>query len=150
MSTFTASELTSEVRDGYAGLISKSAKLTVAVTGTASSVFKLVKIPNGATIVDFVWYVDDAGGDQEWKLGIRYPEGSSSYTVTESALCTNTSISAVVPAGRIFPVGQLPYKFSFSAGERSDPYGWIEAVAKVAISASAQHNFTVIYTMDGS
>jgi len=158
MSTFTASELTSTDKSIHVGLISKSAVVTSSATGTASSVFKLCKIPNGATIVDYVWWVDDGGATQTYKLGVRYPEGSSSYTVTESALhgeigwtSTNSSLSGVVvPVNRIFPDSKLPYKFSFSQGNGRETYGWIEAVAVTAISASAVHKFTAIYTMDGS
>ena len=149
MSTFTASELTSPGKVLHAGLVSKSGVLTVGATGTASSIFMLASIPNGATVVDWVWYVDDAGDNQTWQLGIRWPEGTSSYTTSPSALSAAQSISSAVPAGRIFPQGNVPYKFSFSQGHR-ESYGWIVAENSAAISASAVHRFTLVYTMDNS
>lgn len=149
MATFTASELTSSVRSVHAGAQSKSSKLTVAVTGTASSVFYLAKVPHGATITDFVFFVDDAGDDNTWKLGLRLPHaeagGSNTFTVTESALLTETAATlapTLRPAG-----GKLPYRVSISDNV-IQRWAWIQATAVVAISASADIRFSVIYTMD--
>jgi hypothetical protein len=145
MSTFTASEWTSNVKAVHAGVQSKSAVAAVTVTGTASSVFKLCRIPNGATIVDFLWYVKDAGTDQSYELGIRYPS-SDTYTVSESALSAAVSTTlGVLTRGS----AKLPYKVSISDDAVQSEI-WIEAKAVVAISASADHRFTVFYTMDGS
>lgn len=147
MATFTSSELTSQVRELHAGLQSKSSSLTVAVTGTASSVVYLAKIPDQATIVDFIWHVVDAGANNTWKLGLQLPEGSASTTVTESALLAETASTAGVtmrPAGL-----KLPYKVSIS-DTCVQRWAWIQGVCTAAISASADQRFSVIYTMDGS
>lgn len=149
MSTFTASELTSAVRSVHAGLQAKSSRLDVAVTGTASSVVYLAKVPHGATIVDFIFYVDDGGADDTWKLGLQLPHaeagGSNTFTVTESALMTETA-STLGPTLR--PVGgKLPYRVSISDNV-AQRWAWIQAVNTVAISASAAFRFTVVYQMD--
>ena len=149
MSTFTASQLTSEVRVLHAGVQAKSSKLTVATTGTASSVFLLTKVPHGATITDFIFFIDDAGADNTWKLGLQLPMaeagGSNTFTVTESALLTETAATlapTLRPSG-----GKLPYRVSISDNV-IQRWAWIQAVAVVAISASANMNFTVVYQMD--
>lgn len=149
MATFTASELTSVVRVNEKGLQGKSSRLTVAVTGTASSVFYLAKVPHGATITDFLFFVDDAGADNTWKLGLQLPHaeagGSNTFTVTESALLTETAATlapTLRPAG-----GKLPYRVSISDNV-IQRWAWVQATAVVAISASADIRFTVVYQMD--
>jgi hypothetical protein len=145
MATFTASEWTSQPKAVHVGVLSKSAVAEIAVTGTASSVIKLVKIPNGAVITDFTWYTADAAADQTYKLGLRLPI-SDTVTVTESALSGDLSSTG----GQTHRGGiKLPYKVSFT-NNAIQQWAWIEAVAKIAISASANHRFTVFYTMDGS
>ena len=149
MATFTASELTSPAKTLHAGVQSKSSVLTISTTATAASILMLAKIPNGATVVNFLWRCDDGGADQTYTLGVRYPEGDTSYSTVADALLGATSISTVVPAGAIWPDNTLPYKFSFSQGNR-ESYGWIVATPSAALSSSAISKFTVFYTMDGS
>jgi hypothetical protein len=145
MSTFTASEWTAQPKAIHAGMVCKSGVASVALTGTASSVFKLVKVPNHATIVDYIWYSADAGANQTYKLGMRLPI-SDTVTVTESCLSTDISnTGGQTHRGSI----KLPYKVSFT-DNAIQQWAWIEAVAAAAISASATHRFTVFYTMDGS
>lgn len=148
MSTFTAS-LHSDLKSSPSGLIAASSKITVGVTGTASSVFLLAKVPNGANIVDFIWVVDDAASDQEYDLGIQKPEGSvsGSVTLSQSALAADQSISNLTTALRPQFGLKLPYKVSIS--DAAVPrWAWVAAVNQVAISASANMTFTVFYTMD--
>lgn len=151
MATFTASELTSQVRELHAGLQSKSSRLTAAVTGTASSVFYLCKVPHGATILDFLWYAADGGANQTYKLGLQLPmdegSGTQTFTVTESALSgdqSNTGGATLRGQGN-----KLPYVVSLSDSV-IQRWAWVQAVASAAISASATMNFSLIYTMDGS
>lgn len=151
MSTFTASQLTAEVKNLHSGLQSKSSRIAIAVTATASSVVYLAKVPHGAVITDFIWFSDCGGADNTWKLGLQLPHaeagGSNTFTVTESALMTETSDTA----GVVFrPVGnKLPYRVSISDNV-IQRWAWIQAVNTVAISASAEMAFTVHYSMDGS
>lgn len=151
MSTFTASELysTGQARDIPSGVIAKSARITVAVTGTASSVIMWFKVPHGATIIDYVWQMDDGGADNQWKLGIQYPlldaGGSLSYTLTESALATETSSSA----GTINRpgYGKLPYLVSISDNV-TQRWAWVIATGVLNISASLTQQLTLVYQMD--
>lgn len=143
MATFTASQLASEVKEAHTGLQAATGILTASVTGTASSVFKLVKVPNQATIVDFTWYMEDGGANQTYKLGLRLPY-SDTTTVTESCLSSDLSSTG----GQTHRGGiKLPYHVSFT-NNAEQQWAWIEAVAAANISASAVHRFTVFYTMD--
>ena len=141
MSTFTASQHQSQVRELHSGLQSMSSKITVAVTGTASSVVLLAKVPNGCWIKDFVWYAIDAGGNNTWKLGIQYPTDKAT---SESALLTTTANTAGV---QMRPSGlTIPFLVSFTATEGVQ-YAWVAATSVVAISASANQVFSVFYEM---
>lgn len=149
MATFTASQLNSGVKRQHTGSQAISCVVTASATGTASSVFKLVKIPNRCTVTDFTWYMSDAGANQTYKLGLRLPH-SDTTTVTESVLCSDLSSTG----GQTHRAtgGKLPYHVSFSndvhATDGDGAYAWVEAVAAAAISASALHKFTIYITMD--
>lgn len=149
MATFTASELSTNVRVLHSGVIAKSSRFSTAVTGTASSVIYLAKVPHGAVIHDFAFYVNDAGDDNTFKLGLQLPHaeagGSNTFTVTESALMTETAATlapTLRPSG-----GKLPYRVSISDNV-IQRWAWVQAVAVAAISASASVAFTVMYSMD--
>lgn len=151
MSTFTASELysTGQPRDIPSGAIVKSARITIAVTGTASSVIQWFKIPHGATITDYTWQMDDGGADNTWKLGIQYPlldaGGSLSSSVTESALAGDTSSSAGTLNKPTY--GKLPYLVSISDNV-TQRWAWVIAVNAIQISASCTQQLTLVYSMD--
>lgn len=149
MSTFTASQLNSGVKRQYTGVQAISCIYTASATGTASSVFKLVKIPNRCTVVDYTWYMSDAGTNNTYKLGLRTPH-SDTWTLSESQLSTSHSSTAgqTHRAG----TGKLPFHVSFSndvhATDGDGTYAWIEAKTVTAISGSALHKFTVFVVMD--
>lgn len=149
MSTFTASEWTSGVRELHAGVMQKSSKITIAVTGTASSVVLLCKVPHGATIFDYIWSAIDGGTNNTWKLGLQLPlldsTGSQSWTVTESALQTETANTG----GAIYRplIGKLPLRVSISDNV-TQRWAWVIGVCTAAISASACQNFTLMYSQD--
>lgn len=139
MSTFTASLHQSQVRELHAGLQTASSKITLAVTGTASSVVLLAKVPNQARIHDFVWYLVDAGANNTWKLGLQYPTDKAT---SESALLTttaNTGGANLRPSGLTMPV-----RVSFTATEGAQ-YAWVIATCTAAISASADQRFSLFY-----
>lgn len=154
MSTFTASEFTSEAKGIHAGVVSKSSKLSVTVTATVCSTWLLAKIPHGAVILDYLFFADDGGtASQIWKLGIRTPlvgsSGTATSTVTKSALLT-TGLSST--DGNVTARGDgrlLPVKVSISDNV-STRFAWIEARNVLDICQSAVLTFTVFYTMDGS
>ena len=139
MSTFTASLHQSQVREVHAGLQAASSKITIAVTGTASSVVLLAKVPNQAWIHDFVWYAVDAGANNSWKLGIQYPTDKATSESALLAETVNTGGAALRPSGL-----KLPFKVSFTA-TTGEQFAWIVATTVVAISASADQVFSVIY-----
>ena len=141
MSTFTASQHQSQVRELHSGLQSMSSKITVAVTGTASSVVLLAKVPNGCWIKDFVWYAIDGGTNNTWKLGIQYPTDKATSESALLAETANTAGAALRPSGL-----KLPFLVSFTATEGVQ-YAWVAATSVVAISASANQVFSVFYEM---
>ena len=147
MATFTASEWTSQPKHMPSGLQTKTATFTLSTTATASSVFLLVKVPDQAVLTDFQFFIEAAGDNNTWDRGILYPEGSSSTTMTQSALHSAASDSA---SALIRPnSNKLPYKVSISS-ECAQRWAWVVAVPSAAASGSAVMRMTVHYTMDGA
>lgn len=147
MATFTASEWSNQVREMPSGVLAKTATFTLSATATASSVFLLVKIPDQATIVDFMFFAESGGADNTWDLGLLLPEGSASTTATQSALSAAFSDS---PSFLARPSGNLiPVTVSISS-ECLQRWAWVTAVNKIAASATAVMRCTVFYTMDGA
>ena len=147
MATFTASQWTSsgQPKAGHTGVQCAIGNLVaVGVTGTASSVMYMVQVPVGCTIVDWMWSGEDLAADQTYKLGLRMPI-SDTWTLTESALAGDLSFTAG-QTHRATNV-KLPYKVSASSNAITQ-WAWVQAVAKIAISASASHKLSVFYAMD--
>lgn len=145
MATFTASELSSNPKVNVTGVQSVTGNLTaVSATGTASSVFYFVKVPLGATIVDWMWTGEDGGANQTYKLGLRLPI-SDTWTVTESILASDLSFTA--GQSHRATNAKLPVKVTLT-DNHTNTYAWVQAVAAAAISATASHRLTVFYVMD--
>ena len=142
MATFTASQNESEVRATHIGVNVVLARADIATTGTASSVVLLVKVPNKAVIVDYMWCVDDGGADNTWDLGFANPAAGS--TLTQSSLRSALSSTAGTHVNGSNPT--LPYRISLS-DDAVQQWIWVAATCAVAISASAHHKFTLFYTM---
>lgn len=149
MSTFTASELTSAIKAGHTGVQNATSRLTLAVTGTASSVIYLCRVPHGATITDFSIYISDGGTNNTWKIGLQLPHaeagGSNTFTVTESALMTETANTG----GAFFrnTAIKLPYRVSISDNV-VQRWARVMMVCTAAISAVAEVRSTIYYSMD--
>lgn len=150
MSTQTGSQIyprNNAVRANHSGVQMAAGTITSAVTATAASVFLLCRVPHGATIVDFMFFADDAAADQTYTLGLVIPEGSTSgsATLTASALLGDTSLSTVTLPFR-GTLAKLPY--SVDIGDAASPqWAWVCAVNAVATSASASLKIIVWYTM---
>jgi len=154
--TFTASEWSNQPRQMPTGVIAKSAVFTLSAAASASSIFLLCKIPDRATILDFVFYVNDAGGsgtanqstNNTWQLGLSKPEGSASNTTTYSAIAP--AQANAIGGSVLRPIGvALPLLLSLS-DEVPQRWAWITASPSLNPSASAVMKFTVKYTMDGA
>ena len=141
MATFTASQNQSEVRALHAGVNVVRARADIAATGTASSVILLVKVPNRAVIVDYMWYVADAGANQTWDLGFAGGAGSLTQSALRSALSNSVGGTHVHGSNLT-----LPYRISLS-DDAVQQWIWVAATCAAAISASALHKFTLFYTM---
>ena len=145
MATFTASEITPTPKVNVTGVQTVTGDVAaVGVTGTASSVFYFVKVPLGATIVDWMWTGSDLAANQTYKLGLRLPI-SDTWTVTESILASDLSFTG--GQSHRATNAKLPVKVTLT-NNAINSYAWVQAVAAVAISASASHRFTLFYTMD--
>jgi hypothetical protein len=147
MATFTASQLTSQVKAIHAGVQSKTGDISaVGVTGTASSVFYLAQVPVGATIVDWMLTASTGGANQTVKIGLRLPI-SDTWTVTESVLASDLSLTG--GQSHRGTNAKLPYKVSLTNNHHNN-FAWVQAVAAAALSTTASMRFTVYYTMDDS
>lgn len=146
-STFTASEWSAMPKEMPSGVLAKTATFTLSVTATASSIFLLMKLPDQAVILDFMFFIESGGANGTWELGLQLPEGSASTTLTQSAISAAQSDSA---SALLRPIGvNLPLTVSISS-ECPNRWAWVTAVNAVACSASAVMRMTVFYTMDGA
>ena len=153
--SFTASEWSSQPRHMPTGVITKTSLFTLSTTSSPSSIFYLCKVPDRATILDFLFWHDDAGGSatanmvttNDWKLGFVLPEGSASSTTTKSAIAPALAGAFAGILSR--PIGnKLPVTLSIST-ECPQRWAWIIGTFSISCSASAVLKFTVKYTMDG-
>ena len=149
MASLTASLHNSNLKKIHVGPNIVTSRGNFAVTGTASTVVFLAKVPDKAVITDFQFYAKDGGTNQTWMLGLQLPEGSTSgsVTVTQSALLTNTSNTGAAGVTTRAVGNKLPYKVSIS-GEANPKWAWVIAVCGAAISASADLNLMLTYHFD--
>lgn len=145
MSTLTASQFNSNVVAHHLGNITVGGVVDSTATATASSVWLLCRVPNGAVILDWMIYVDDAGADTIWKIGTSNTEsalGSFSLSASQSNLEGSNYRD-----GRLFS-HLLPVQVSLS-DDVEPSHVWIQAVNSAAVSASADIRFQLTYTMNG-
>ena len=141
MATFTASQNQSEVRAIHTGVNVVRARADIATRGTASSVVLLVKVPNKAVIVDYMWYVDD-GGAQHLGPGLRQSRGRQH--VDPELAAQRAVVDGRYPRQRIEPDAAVSHLALGRCGAAVD-LGCGHLC--VAISASAHYKFTLFYTM---
>lgn len=149
MSTQTGSQIyprNNAIRANHVGLHVATGNAVFAVTGTASSVYLLCRVPHGALIHDIMFNGDDGGADNTWDIGLVLPEGTASYTLTQSALQTTLSLSANTAPHRGV-VTKLPYAVD-CPDAHPQQWAWVCATAAVAVSASISIKISVFYTME--
>lgn len=149
MSTQTGSQIyprNNAIRANHTGMHVAVGRAVTAVTGTASSVYLLCRVPHGALIHEVVFNGDDGGADNTWDIGLVLPEGTASYTLTQSALMSARSLSANTVPHRGY-VLQLPYAVD-CPDAHPQQWAWVCAVAAVAVSASVSIQVHVWYTME--
>lgn len=146
MSTFTASLHTPNVKAPHTGIQIASGHVTTADTGTAGSKFLMCKVPNGAVIVDYYLYGDDAADASQ-----TYKIGTSASPSGIMAVWSNTGVASLRFGGASGGGDKLPVKISLSDDNAAVQEGvWIAITAAVAISESADYTLMVWYTMDGT
>lgn len=165
MATFTASQLNSNTKAVHTGVIVAGSALSLSVTGTASSIILLSKVPSGATLLDWWMRIHTGGASQTVKLGTSAsPSGIMSITTLSQTYSTSLSGQAIVPTPYgVFNQGWfrapggtagattndlMPVRISLSDDAQPREV-WIQATLGVAISASAFLTWTLFYTMDG-
>ena len=155
MATFTASLLNANIQRIHTGInVASSAIGEVTLTGTASSVVLLAKIPQGATIIDWHLYISQGGAVQLVQLGTSAsPSGiAAAFSLSETF---STSLSAAdFPGVKVLnnhraPKGdRLPVRISLSDDD-ADGWVWLQMELATAIEATLICDFTVFYTMGG-
>ncbi len=161
MTTFTCSQLSSDAKAVHTGVIVTSSALSLTVTGTASSIFLLSRVPNGATLVDFVLRFQSAGLSQTIKIGTSAsPSGIMQITtmsLTYSHSGTQQVDYGLAGQGWIRSPGGsrnnkvndfMPVRLSLS-DDLQPASVWIQATAGHDICQSAFLVWTLFYTMDG-
>lgn len=144
MATFTASQISANVRNLHTGVQVAGGHISLCGTATASSVFLLAKVPNHCTIVDFIFYGSTGGANGEIKIGTSN---------SESALAANFSYSASA-SSEVSPLHhrglntKLPVRISLS--DDAGDFVWLQAIVSVDISASAIMRATFFYVCDGT
>jgi len=145
MSTLTASLAQSEPRTLHAGMNVARSGVADTTTRTAASTFLLAKVPHGAAIVDFMFYVDDgAGASQTWQLGIQYPTDKAA---SASALLAVTSTTGITHMRGVNGATTLPFGVSWT-DSTVEQFAWVTANNGVATSASCDIRFTLFYHLD--
>jgi hypothetical protein len=161
MSTFTASQLSSNVKAVHTGVNVTASALSISATGTASSVLLLSQVPNGATLVDFILRFKGAGLSQTVKLGTSAsPSGIMAITTLTITYSESGNVFAdygVAGQGWVRSPGGtrngtandfMPVRISLS-DDRQPSKVWVQATLGHDICASAYFSWTLFYTMDG-
>lgn len=161
MSTFTASQLASSAKAVHTGVIVTASALSLTVTGTASSIFLLSRVPNGATLVDFILRFQSAGLSQTIKLGTSAsPSGIMAITTLTITYSESGNVFAdygVAGQGWVRSPGGtrngtandfMPVRISLS-DDLQPASVWVQATAGHDICQSAFLSWTLFYTMDG-
>jgi hypothetical protein len=144
MATFTASALQVGVKAVHTGVNVVGCRFATTVTMTAASIVKLVRVPNGATIVDWMFYGDDAAANQTVKIGTsNTPSGiAAAFSLSQSASAEASPSSFRAVMGTLLPV-----RISLSDDVMPKEV-WIQMIISIAASESADYRFTLFYTMD--
>ena len=107
MATFTASARQSSViKAPHTGVQAINARWSICGTGTASSVVLLVRVPNGATILDYMLYADSAGANQTVQVGTSATPSGLGAAVSLTAGTTHRGLNGLTAL--------LPYRVSLS------------------------------------
>lgn len=146
MATFTANSVKTglpvEIKELHSGLQAQTVAWTISTTATLSSIVKLVRVPNGTTIVD--WMFHGAGQDIGQTAVIGFSDSPSALMAAYS-LTNGATRSVLDSAG-----GLLPYVNSMS-DDANPLFRWVQ-LKYVAGSMSGTHTgkFTLFFQNDGS
>lgn len=164
--TVTMSQLSPNVKAVHTGLNVVASHWSASATFSPSGILNMVRLPHGATVVDFWGKIAQGGAAQTLKIGTsNTPSGIMSIMT----LCQTFSLSASVsldvltlvyegpmdqkwfraPGGTRGGTGDLlPVRISLSDDAQPSNI-WVQGRLGAAISASALFTFCLFYTMDG-
>ena len=105
--SITLSQLSPNVKAVHTGVVAVAAAQTLQAASSASSVFKLCQVPNGATLVDWWLSIGGSQAGQVLKLGTsQTPSGI--MAATSLSLTLSISTQAAAPSQRgVFNQGYL-------------------------------------------
>lgn len=158
--TTTFSQLSPNLKAVHTGINVAGGHLSASATLSPSGVLNMVKVPNGATIVDFWLKVVSGGVDNNIQIGTsQTPSGIMSITtLTATFTATHANyISTTIraPGGTGSQSGLsantddfLPIRISLSDDAQPSSV-WVQARIGADVSASAFFTFMLFYTMDG-
>lgn len=140
--TSTASSQTATPKAQHIGVTVARSTFTLdgAASTTASDVVLLVKIPNGAVIVDGYIQGSSAGAGDVWKVGTAADDNCCSSTIT---------LSATGQLVRFGGATTLPFKVSLS-DDAEPKWTWLKAenISVGSSSTTLSMACVVYYSMD--
>ncbi len=164
MATVTASQLSSDAKAVHTGVNVTGSALSIAGTLAASSVILLSKVPNGATLVDWIMRFESASASTQTLEFGTSASPSGIMTITTLSQTFSHSGSQVEPVGYgVFNQGWIrspggtaglqtndlmPVRISLSDDVQPSSV-WIQARTGQDICNSAFFVWTLFYTMDG-
>lgn len=141
--TSTAAASTGPIRAVHAGVNSVSATFADAtvMTGAVETSIFMVKVPNGATILDVVGSVSSGAATCPFVMGINDPTDGGD--TSSSLFATSGTIAYVCRATK-----NIPYDVSVS-DDAAVQYQYVTmAVTPGTTTTAVEAKLTVLYTMD--
>lgn len=148
----------------HTGVIATGGRLSRTAAYSASSVFNMCQVPDGATVLDFVLRINLASANQTWEMGTsQTPSGilqlstltstfSLSVGTAEAVSIVRSVIRGYEGTGYLLAAADagmlLPAHISISDSLQPQSV-WIQGRPTNAGSASAIFQFVLFYTMDG-
>lgn len=164
MATFTMSQLSSNVKAVHTGIIVAASALSLTVTATAASIFRLSKVPNGATLLDFWLKINTKSVTTIMKIGTsNSPSGIMAITTLSQTYSLSVGTGEVItfngdndrgyircPGGTTGGAGNdlMPVHISLSDDVQPAEV-WIDLELTADICQSAVLTWCLFYTMDG-
>lgn len=165
--TLTFSQFSENLKAVHTGMIFAGGALSRSATVCASSVLNMVKVPDGATLLDFWARIHTGGASQTFEIGTsQTPSGIMAVTTLSVTFCYSATAENLVLSPTDYGVmGQgwircpggtrgsafdlMPTRISLSDDVQPASV-WIQGRVGADCSDSAFFTFCLFYTMDGT